>query len=53
EVFHERMKIYTDPLAEIQAFYTDKNLLKVISGERALEEVVSEMEGFIKSSIGA
>jgi len=45
------MKIYTDPLAEIQAFYTDKNLLKVIDGARALEEVVEDMETFVKSKI--
>ena len=51
EVFNDRMKIYTDPLAEIQAFYTDKNLLQVISGERTLEEVVSDMESFVKSKI--
>ena len=51
EVFNDRMKIYTDPLAEIQAFYTDKNLLQVISGERTLEEVVADMEAFVKSKI--
>ena len=51
EVFFDRMKIYTDPLAEIQAFYTDKNLLTVISGERTLEEVVADMESFVKSKI--
>jgi len=51
EVFFDRMKIYTDPLAEIQAFYTNKNLLEVINGERALEPIVEEMENFIKSKI--
>jgi adenylate kinase len=51
EVFNDRMKIYTDPLAEIQAFYTEKNLLKVISGEKTLEEVVADMETFVKSKI--
>ena len=51
EVFNDRMKIYTDPLAEIQSFYTDKNLLQVISGERTLEEVVADMEAFVKSKI--
>ena len=51
EVFFDRMKIYTDPLAEIQAFYTEKNLLEVISGERTLEEVVADMEAFVKSKI--
>ena len=51
EVFYDRMKIYTDPLAQIQAFYTQKNLLEVISGERTLEEVVADMETFVKSKI--
>jgi len=51
EVFFDRMKIYTDPLAEIQAFYTEKSLLEVINGERALEPIVEEMETFIKSKI--
>jgi len=51
EVFWDRMKIYTDPLEEIQAFYTEKNLLEVISGERGIEEVVADMETFVKSKI--
>ena len=51
EVFFDRMKIYTDPLAEIQRFYTDKELLTVINGERTLEEVVDDMEAFVKSKI--
>jgi len=51
EVFWDRMKIYTDPLAQIQEFYTKKDLLTVISGERTLEAVVAEMESFVKSKI--
>ena len=51
EVFNDRMKIYIEPLAEIQRFYTDKALLTIISGERTLEEVVAEMETFVKSKI--
>jgi len=51
EVFNDRMKIYTDPLADIKAFYTEKNLLEVISGERTLEEVVADMETFVKNKI--
>ena len=51
EVFFDRMKIYTDPLAEIQAFYTEKNLLEVIDGARMLEAVVADMETFVKSKI--
>jgi len=49
EVFYKRMKIYTDPLPEIQKFYEAKNLLKVIDGERAIEPIVAEMEEFVKS----
>jgi len=49
EVFQSRMKIYTDPLDDIRAFYIDKNLLEVISGERTLEEVVADMEKFVLS----
>jgi len=49
EVFNERMKIYTEPLEEIQKFYTDKKLLKVIDGEKPLDIVVSMMELFVLS----
>jgi len=51
EVFYDRMKIYTDPLAEIQKFYTDKDLLQVIDGERTLEVIVDEMDLFIQNKI--
>jgi adenylate kinase len=51
EVFDSRMKIYTEPLADIQAFYNAKNLLHVISGEGTIEEIVSEMGIFVKSKI--
>ena len=51
EVFNNRMKVYLEPLAEIQKFYEEKNLLKKISGEATIEEIVSEMEQFIKSKI--
>jgi len=51
EVFYDRMKIYTDPLKEIQDFYTDRNLLHVIDGARTLEEVVGDMETFVIGKI--
>jgi len=50
EVFYHRMKIYTDPLDEIQKFYTSKNLLHVIDGERTLDEIVADMEAFVLST---
>jgi adenylate kinase len=51
EVFDNRMKVYTEPLADIQAFYKAKDLLHVISGEGTIEEIVSEMGSFINSKI--
>lgn len=51
EVFNNRMKVYIEPLADIQAFYSAKGILKIISGEGTVTEVVSEMEAFIKSKI--
>lgn len=51
EVFDNRMKVYTDPLADIQNFYKAKNILKVISGEGTIAEIVLEMETFVKSKI--
>lgn len=51
EVFNNRMEVYTDPLADIQNFYLEKNLLVTIDGERSIEEIVNEMDTFIKLKI--
>jgi len=51
KVFNNRMKVYTEPLDGIRDFYTQKGILKVISGEGTIEEIVSEMEAFISSKI--
>lgn len=51
EVFNNRMSVYTDPLAVIQAFYEEKDLLHKINGERSIEAIVDEMELFIESKI--
>ena len=51
EVFNNRMRVYLEPLAAIQAFYKKKDLLTVISGEGTIEEIVAEMQEFINSKI--
>ena len=51
EVFNNRMKVYTEPLPEIEKFYEQKGLLHKIDGERSIEEIVNDMENFIKSNI--
>ena len=49
EVFKNRMKVYLEPLAQIKAFYEKLGILKQINGERTIDEIVAEMEAFIKS----
>ena len=51
EVFNNRMKVYTEPLSDIQSFYTKKNILKKINGERSIDEIVNEMEAYISGLI--
>lgn len=51
KVFLNRMKLFTEPLEQIQLFYTDRNLLKIINGEGTIEEIVSEMDAFVQSRI--
>ena len=51
EVFNNRMKVYTEPLADIQNFYKEKNLLHVINGEGTINAIVLEMENFINSKL--
>jgi len=51
EVFYNRMKVYTEPLAAIQEFYGEKSLHKVINGEGTIEEIVANMNEFVQSKI--
>ena len=51
EVFNNRMKVYIQPLEQIQEFYTKKDLLKKINGERTIEKIVNEMDEYIQSKI--
>ena len=45
------MKLFTEPLEDIRTFYTKKELLKNISGEATIKEIVDEMDAFIQSKI--
>ncbi|RAX59219.1 adenylate kinase [Helicobacter monodelphidis] len=51
EVFNNRMRVFQEPLKEIEGFYGGQELLTKINGERTIEEIVDEMEAFIKSKI--
>lgn len=48
-VFHNRMRVFLDPLGEIQNFYKNKKVYKAIDGERSIEEIVHEMQEYILS----
>ncbi len=50
EVFNNRMEVYRKPLEEIRTFYDEKNgLLYTVNGERTIEEIVADIEKFIKN----
>ncbi|WP_104721824.1 adenylate kinase [Helicobacter mesocricetorum] len=51
EVFKNRMRVYLEPLKEIQDFYAKKGVLHKINGERSIQEIVADMESYIKSKI--
>lgn len=51
EVFNNRMRVFTEPLADIETFYSAKSLMTKINGERTIEEIVAEMEAFILSKL--
>ena len=52
EVFNNRMKVYLEPLPEIEKFYSSQNKLVKINGERTIEEIVADMEKEIKEKAG-
>jgi len=51
DVFNNRMKIYKETIAEIEAFYNQDNLLKVIDGEREVSVVVNEIDNFLQGQV--
>jgi len=51
EVFYNRMKVFTEPLEAIRSFYGAKSVYHTINAERTIEEIVGDMESFIKTKI--
>ena len=51
EIFEHELKSYKESLAEIEAHYEDKHVLKVIDGERDLETVIADIDNHLKSLI--
>ncbi len=51
EVFDNRMKVYLEPLKEIEEFYEKQGKLQKIDGEGTIEEIVDNMDAFIQTKI--
>ncbi len=51
EVFNNRMKVFTEPLEAIRSFYGKKGVYHTINAERTIEEIVSDMDAFVKTKI--
>jgi len=49
EIFEHKMKSYTAALNEIEEHYEDKNILKVIDGEKDLDTVVANIDSYLKN----
>ncbi len=51
EIFEHEMASYKESLREIEAHYADKDILKVIDGERDLDDVIAEIDAYLESKI--
>jgi adenylate kinase len=51
DIFNRRMKIYQETIANIEEFYNQNGLLKVIDGEQEISEVISNINDFLKNHI--
>jgi len=51
EIFQNELSAYTEAINVIEEHYEDKNILKVIDGERDLAEVVADIDTFLISKI--
>ena len=49
EIFEHELKSYKGSLAEIEAHYSDKNILKVINGEGDLDSVIADIDTYLES----
>jgi len=50
-IFNNTMRIYKETITEIEEFYNQNNLLKVIDGERDVSIVVEDIDNFLQEQI--
>ena len=51
KVFCHSMDIYEETISEIEEFYNDNGLLKVIDGERDSSAVIADIDAFLKQQV--
>lgn len=51
DVFNNRMNVYLEPLDSIEKFYSNLNILEKVNGERAIEDIVNDIEIIINKKI--
>lgn len=51
EVFEHSMRAYQETIEEIERFYQEQDILKVIDGEQSLDAVVSQIDSFLASKL--
>lgn len=51
DLFNNTMRIYQETIAEIEEFYNQNNLLKVIDGEQEMNIVIEEIDNFLQQQI--
>ena len=53
DVFEHSMRVYQDTIKEIEEYYKNKNILKIIDGERDQDIVVEDILNYIREIIPA
>lgn len=51
QVFNNRMKVYTQPLEQIRAFYKDKKLYFTVNGERTIQTIVTDIKNLLANKL--
>jgi len=51
EIFENEMQAYKETIAEVEKYYAEHDLLKVVDGEAALDDTFSQIETIIQEKI--
>jgi adenylate kinase len=51
EIFKNEMEAFKETIAEVEKYYAEHDLLKVVDGEQSQESVLAELETFFQSKI--